>query len=264
MSTGDLITRVYRGFTGVDFRGEGFVYSRSPDSLNVWKDYKETDGIRTRPGMALHTAFDEPVYGVFFFRDILLVHSGTKLYKVVNGTKTVIYSGLKAAASESFAYEDKWYFKDGKHYLQYDGTTIKAVEGYVPTTSIGRNPAGGGTTYEDVNFLSDKRINTFLADGKSVDFLLDAKSINSDFKPVVKVNDAVVSNYTVDYAAGKITFSTAPAAPSTPAAHTTQITPIAPLPKNKVNTLPTTFAPPSWKALRVNFRGNVIITLPSA
>ena len=215
MSTGDLITRVYRGFTGVDFRGEGFVYSRSPDSLNVWKDYKETDGIRTRPGMALHTAFDEPVYGVFFFRDILLVHSGTKLYKVVNGTKTVIYSGLKAAASESFAYEDKWYFKDGKHYLQYDGTTIKAVEGYVPTTSIGRNPAGGGTTYEDVNFLSDKRINTFLADGKSVDFLLDAKSINSDFKPVVKVNDAEVSNYTVDYAAGKITFSTAPAAPKT-------------------------------------------------
>lgn len=215
MSTGDLITRVYRGFTGVDFRGEGFVYSRSPDSLNVWKDYKETDGIRTRPGMALHTAFDEPVYGVFFFRDILLVHSGTKLYKVVNGTKTVIYSGLKAAASESFAYEDKWYFKDGKHYLQYDGTTIKEVEGYVPTTSIGRNPAGGGTTYEDVNFLSDKRINTFLADGKSVDFLLDAKSINSDFKPVVKVNDAEVSNYTVDYAAGKITFATAPAAPKT-------------------------------------------------
>ena len=215
MSTGDLITRVYRGFTGVDFRGEGFVYSRSPDSLNVWKDYKETDGIRTRPGMALHTAFDEPVYGVFFFRDILLVHSGTKLYKVVNGEKTVLYSGLKAAASDSFAYENTWYFKDGSHYLQYDGTTIKDVEGYVPTTSIGRKPAGGGTVYEDVNFLSDKRINTFLADGASLDFYLDAKNIDSDYKPIVKLNGEAVSNYTVDYAKGKIAFSAAPDAPKT-------------------------------------------------
>ena len=139
---GDIITRLYSGFRGVDFRGDEINLVRSPDSLNVWKDYRETESIRTRPDMELKTSFDAPVYGVFFYKDLMLVHSGTKLYKVTNGTKTELYTGLKEAESNSFIFENIWYFKDGKNYLQYDGTTIKEVEGYVPTTSIGRKPSG--------------------------------------------------------------------------------------------------------------------------
>ena len=213
--TGALISRVYGAFRGVDFRGEEINLSRSPDSLNVWKDYKETDSIRTRPGMELKVSFSDPVYGVFFYKGVQLVHSGTTLYKVANGAKTVLYSGLRAAASDGFLYEDIWYFKDGSKYLQYDGTTIKEVEGYVPTTSIGRKPNGGGKVHEDVNMLTGRRINTFLADGSSKDFYLDAKNIDADYKPIVKVNDKVVSNYTVDYTEGKISFSTPPLAPLT-------------------------------------------------
>ena len=213
--TGALIPRVYGAFRGVDFRGEEINLSRSPDSLNVWKDYKETDSIRTRPGMELKGSFSDPVYGVFFYKGVQLVHSGTTLYKVVNGTKTVLYSGLRAAASDGFLYEDIWYFKDGLHYLQYDGTTTKEVEGYVPTTSIGRKPNGGGKTHEAVNMLTGRRINTFLADGTSKEFYLDAMNIDSSFIPIVRVNDAVVGNYTVDYAKGKITFTTAPSVPLT-------------------------------------------------
>ena len=41
VSTGDLISRVYKDFRGVDFRGEEINIIRSPDSLNVWKDYKD-------------------------------------------------------------------------------------------------------------------------------------------------------------------------------------------------------------------------------
>ena len=214
--TGDLIKRTYSTFRGVDFRGEEINLIRSPDSLNVWKDYKKTASIRTRPGMVLKTAFPAPVYGVFCFNGMMLVHSGKNLYTVTTGgKKTIIYDGLNEAESDSFVYENIWYFKDGKHYLRYDGTTIKAVEGYVPTTSIARKPAGGGTIYEDVNLLTGKRINTFLADGSSKAFFLDATGLDTDFAPIVKVNDAVVSNYTVDYAAGKITFDTAPSAPLT-------------------------------------------------
>lgn len=215
VSTGDLITRVYGGFRGVDFRGEEINLTRSPDSLNVWRDYKETESIRTRPGMALKVAFDEPVYGVFFFNNDQLVHSGTKLYKVTAGEKTELFSGLKPSISNSFVYENVWYFKDGLHYLRYDGKTIKEIVGYIPTTSIGRRPEGGGTIHEDVNMLSPGRINTFLADGTSKDFFLDALDIDSDFAPIVKVNAEVVSNYTVDYSAGKISFTTAPAVPLT-------------------------------------------------
>ena len=215
-NTGDLVSRIYGGFRGVDFRGDEINIVRSPDSLNVWKDYKETDSIRTRPGMVLQTAFNDPVYGIFFYRDMQLIHSGTKLYKVKDGVKTELYSGLRAALSNAFTFENVWYFKDGKHYLQYDGSTIKDVEGHVPTTSIGRKPSGGGSTYEDVNMLQSKRINSFLADGSSFDFLLDAQNIDADYPPVITVDDVVVKDgYTVDYAEGKISFTKAPAAPKT-------------------------------------------------
>ena len=211
----EMVTRVYSGFRGADFRGEEINLVRSPDCLNVWKDYKETDSIRTRPGLKLFQSFDEPVYGVFFFNGMCLVHSGKKLYKVVNGAKSVLYSGLNAARSDSFIYENKWYFKDGANYLVYDGTTIKDVVGYVPTTSIARKPNGGGTIYEDVNLLSNRRKNTFLADGASTVFCLDTKAIDKSFKPIVKVNDKVVTNYGVNYTEGKITFLSPPSAPLT-------------------------------------------------
>ena len=218
-NAGDIVSRIYSGFRGVDFRGEEINLVRSPDALNMWKDYKETDSIRTRPGMKLSVGFDDPVYGIFFFKagatEMVLVHSGTKLYRVVGTSKTLLYSGLKEERSSSFVYENKWYFKDGKHYLQYDGSTIKEVEGYVPTTSIARKPAGGGTVYEDVNMLSSRRINTFLADGESTVYVLDAKNIDSGFTPIVKVDDVQTTGFTVNATEGKITFTKAPAAPKT-------------------------------------------------
>ena len=214
-NTGDLVSRVYSSFRGVDFRGEEINLVRSPDSLNVWRDYKETASIRTRPSMVLQEAFDAPVYGVFFYKDKMLVHSGTSLYSVTDDARTVLYTGLNEAASDSFVYEEIWYFKDGLHYLKYDGATIGDVVGYVPTTSIARKPAGGGTIYEDVNMLTGKRINSFLADGESTEFVLDAQDIDTDYAPIVKINDAVVTDYTVDYAAGKIAFKTAPEVPLT-------------------------------------------------
>ena len=214
--TGDIVSRVYGSFRGVDFRGEEISLMRSPDSLNVWKDYTKTDSIRTRPTMEAKVSFPAPVYGIFFYKGMMMVHSGKKLYTVSSGgQKTIIYEGLKQQESNAFVYENKWYFKDGSVYLQYDGTTIKAVEGYIPTTSIARKPAGGGTIYEDVNLLSAIRINTFLADGTSKEFALDAQNIDSGYAPIVKVNGSTVSNYTVSYTAGKITFNTAPAAPAT-------------------------------------------------
>ena len=214
----DLVSRIYSGFRGVDFRGEEINLVRSPDCLNVWKDYKETESIRTRPGMALKTAFSDPVYGVFFFNDTLLVHSGRHIYKVVDGVKSMIYTGMKESKSAGFAYDNAWYFKDGQNYLKYDGTIIEPVTGYIPTTTIARKPGGGGTQFEDVNMLSDYRINSFLADGGSFDFYLDVTKIDSDYVPVVKINGQTVpsGDYTVNYTEGKISFTTyAPDAPAT-------------------------------------------------
>ena len=212
MSTGDLITRVYTGFRGADFRGEEINLIRSPDCLNVWKDYKETESIRTRPGLELREAFSEPVYGVFFYKGLTLVHSGTKLYKLTGSAKEELYAGLNETVSNGFVYENDWYFKDGKHYLKYDGETIGDVVGYIPTTTIARKPMGGGTKYEDVNMLSDYRKNSFLSDGGSFDYYLDVMNIDDDYLPVVTVDGEVVEadQYSVDYKEGKITFLHSP------------------------------------------------------
>ena len=215
---GDLITRVYANFRGVDFRGEEINLVRSPNALNVWRDYRETESIRTRPGTALDREFDAPVYGIYFYNDIQLVHSGSILYKIEDGVLDILYTGLAERRGDSFLYENVWYFKDGKNYLQYDGETIGQVVGYVPTTTIARRPEGGGTKYQDVNMLSDFRINSFLADGGSFDFYLDVTNIDDDFVPVVTLDGETVAKslYTVDYAAGKISFtSSAPNSPKT-------------------------------------------------
>lgn len=216
----ELVSRVYSNFRGVDFRGDEINLIRSPDSLNVWKDYKETESIRTRPGMSLQVSFDDPVYGIFFYHGVQLVHSGTGLYVVENGNKRRIFDGANPVKSQAFVYEDEFYFKDGLNYIKYTekGGTVQGIAGYIPTTTIARKPMGGGTKYEDVNMLTEYRINSFLSDGGSFDYFLDVTNIDSDFLPVVTVNGIAVqqTKYTVDYAAGKITFTeSAPDAPLT-------------------------------------------------
>lgn len=183
----DIVSRVYSNFRGCDFRGLEVNLLRSPDSLNVWKDYKETESIRTRPETELNTSFTDPVYGVFFYKGEMLVHSGSKLYK----NNEVLFEGLNETASNSFIYDDVWYFKDGEHYLKYDGKDISRVvdNAYIPTTTIARKPMGGGTKYEDVNMLSDYRKNSFLSDGASFSYFLDMTNIDEDYIPVVTVND---------------------------------------------------------------------------
>lgn len=213
-----VVARIYSNFRGADFRGEEINLVRSPDCLNMWKDYRETESIRTRPGMKQLYAYDAPVYGIFDYRGAMMVHTGTTLRKRTADTDTVLFTEMAEGLSQAFVYEDIFYIKDGKNYLQYDGNECKAVVGYVPTTTIARKPLGGGTKYEDVNMLSDRRINTFLADGGSFSFFLDVTKIDNDFVPIVKVNDRVAdpSEYEVDYEEGRITFlASAPDAPET-------------------------------------------------
>lgn len=215
---GDLVTRVYANFRGVDFRGEEINLVRSPDACNVWRDYRETESISTRPGMRLRQEYVGSVYGIFFYKNEMLVHAGDALYRERNGVREILFSGLALHESGAFLYDDVWYFKDGKNYLQYDGTTCSPVVGYVPTTTIARKPMGGGTKFEDVNMISDYRINTFLADGGSFDFFLDTINIDTDYVPRVWLNDVLVaqSEYNVYYDEGRISFKyTAPDAPNT-------------------------------------------------
>ena len=222
MVSGSLITRNYTDFRGVDFTDREVSLHRSPDSLNLWKDYKKLGKcIETRPDIELVATYDNTIYGLFFYSvgntEMMIVHSGTKLYRVEGDTKTELFTGMKPAKSNAFVYNQILYIKDGINYLKYDGKTIGQVVGYIPTTSIARKPAGGGTIYQDVNMLSAWRKNTFLADGESKDYYLDAMDIDGE-APVVLVNgNTMVYGTDFDYSpsTGKITFTVAPPKPLT-------------------------------------------------
>jgi hypothetical protein len=211
LNSGNKVSRIYSNFRGVDFRGDEINLIRSPDCLNVWKNYKQTERIETRPGIKLTVSLPV-IHGIFFYGGQMLVHSADKLYKVSGDTREVLYAGLNEAKSSSFIYDDIFYLKDGLNYIKYDGETVSDVVGYIPTTTIARKPMGGGTTYEDVNMLSPYRKNSFLATGADFDFFLDVTNIDTDYVPVVTVDNKIVSEstYEVLYDEGVIRFKNNP------------------------------------------------------
>lgn len=223
-TSGKIVKRNYASFRGVDFsnRKDEVNLYRSPDALNMWKNYKNNSGksIETRPDVELLAEYSNTIFGLFFYEynntTHKIVHSGTNLYD----ESTLIYSNMAQHESKSFVYGKLLYIKDGTNYLVYDGETCNEVEGFVPTTSISRTPAGGGTMYQDVNYLSPYRINSFCSDGQSTEYWLDG--IQLDEEPVrVWIRDENGTNvelthgFHTDYVEGTVYFDEAPQIPYT-------------------------------------------------
>lgn len=219
------IKRVYDNFAGVDFLSESTLVSnsRSPDALNVYKDYDENLGscIQTRPGVTEIANFTQKILGFFVYSaDKAVIHSGTNLYLWSNfptkpATTSILFDSMNVSKKSSYVlFSNNLYIVDGLNYLKFDGTVVSQVSknSYIPTTTIARNPSGGGELLEDINVLQPKRINTFIGDGTSKDYFLDATNIDDVFE--VKVNDTITTAYTVTKSSGKIAFTTAPSKPN--------------------------------------------------
>lgn len=216
------IKRQYASLAGVDFLNEESLVNlnRSPDALNVYKDYTaEGSCIQTRPGYQELAKFDGNINGLSVYNDTTaLVHSGTNLYLWDNfpsepENPEVLLSTMNDTVSSFFTFEDKIYINDGLNYLVYDGE-LKEVKdnGTIPTTSINRSPMGGGEQHQDVNVLQPKRINTFVGDGTSTEYYLDTTEITSIDE--VYVNDEITTDYEISLTLGRVTFNTAPEKPT--------------------------------------------------
>jgi hypothetical protein len=189
----------------------------------VWKDYKHTNSIRTRPCMEMAFGASR-VHSFTVFKGDLIVHHGTileRFWPPYNSRK--LCEDLADNDSVMFIHDQKIYILDGDRYLCTDGTLpAEEVDGYVPTTSICRSPSGeenitsGGKQKQDINMIQRRRINTFRADGVSKVFWLNTYDIDKDFEPIVESLDGQkLSNYKVDYDKGTITFDEAPSVPRT-------------------------------------------------
>lgn len=215
------ITRTrYAAFRGADFSTDPSLVEscRSPLCTNIVADGGGMP--QKRLGYRTVQSLGDTVYGLFgaeFGGTVKrLAHAGTKLYVWADdGTPAVLLSGLPRRKSRAVFLAGKLWIVTGGGFYSYDGTEAKRVSAsgaYVPTTTITRSPSGGGVSYEAVNLLTPYRKNAFQTDGKSVKFTLDGEI---DVSGAVRawVWGEEVTDFTLDRAAGTITFPSAPAAP---------------------------------------------------
>ena len=215
------ITRTrYAAFRGADFSTDPSLVEscRSPLCTNIVADGGGMP--QKRLGCRTVQSLGDTVYGLFgaeFGGTVKrLAHAGTKLYVWADdGTPAVLLSGLPRRKSRAVFLAGKLWIVTGGGFYSYDGTEAKRVSAsgaYIPTTTITRSPSGGGVSYEAVNLLTPYRKNAFQTDGKSVKFTLDGE-IDASGAVCAWVWGEEVTDFTLDRAAGTITFPSAPAAP---------------------------------------------------
>ena len=215
------ITRTrYAAFRGADFSTDPSLVEscRSPLCTNIVADGGGMP--QKRLGYRTVQSLGDTVYGLFgaeFGGTVKrLAHAGTKLYAWADdGTPAVLLSSLPRRKSRAVFLAGKLWIVTGGGFYSYDGTEAKRVSAsgaYVPTTTITRSPSGGGVSYEAVNLLTPYRKNAFQTDGKSVKFTLDGE-IDASGAVCAWVWGEEVTDFTLDRAAGTITFPSAPAAP---------------------------------------------------
>ena len=216
---GASLKRTYTNFRGIDFANDPALVnlSRSPDALNVWKNYSDTQGscVETRPGYVKLSNFQNKINGMYVYKGQALIHAGTNLYLWSNFPDTetnaqILKSDMNNSRSAFTIFNDKLYIVDGLNYLVYDGElkSVKDDNPYIPTTTITRSPSGGGEMNNDINVLQPLRKNSFWGDGASTEYYLDATGIEEVTEVIV--NDEVVTDYEVDLIFGKVIFKTAP------------------------------------------------------
>ena len=215
------ITRTqYAAFRGADFSTDPSLVEscRSPLCTNIVADGGGMP--QKRLGWRTVQNLGDTVYGLFgadFGGTVKsLAHAGTKLYVWADdGTPTELLSGLPRHKSRAVFLAGKLWIVTGGGFYSYDGTEAKRVSAsgaYISTTTITRSPSGGGVSYEAVNLLTPYRKNAFQTDGESVTFTLDGE-IDTSGTVRAWVWGEEVTAFTLDRAAGTITFASAPAAP---------------------------------------------------
>ena len=209
-------------FTISDFLGVD--YTNSPSNVDDNKSPNGQNMIRDVPGkvrkcMGYHTIkeYTDRINGAHFRRgdEDFLIHAGAKLYK----GDTLIYSDANDERSRSWQFGDNLYIADGKKLLVYDGEKVSAVgdNAYVPTVTIAKSPAGGGTQYEALNLLSGAFQELFAGTETDTAYHLSFSGLDSTAVEVWKLDEngnwvsmKEGNGFSVDRTNGIVNFATAP------------------------------------------------------
>lgn len=219
-----------KGFLGVDFSSSisDIDKRRSPRGYNFINNngtIEKRNGYKVLAYLGQKANINgiwnvDTVSGEFF-----IVHCGTKLYEMKTDFSSYIeiLTGLANTISQGVIINSKLLILDGNRAVVYDllesTNKVKYLDemGYIPTTQIARAPNGlASQTYEQVNLMSDSRINLFTSTEVDTTYQLDDTNItsvelvevlNENAEWVIKkVNDG---DYRVDLTKGQVIFSSA-------------------------------------------------------
>jgi len=152
--------------------------------------------------------------GTIASKSVLISCNDGKVYEYNFTAETNTQIGtLTDARTTIFYFDGKLYFLNGVEYKEYDGTTFKDVDPYIPIISIGTPPEGGGTAYEPINLLTGKKKQEFFANGTATAYQLAEKGLDADLLTctIDGVEKTEVTHFTVNRTTGVVTFSSAPA-----------------------------------------------------
>ena len=216
----DPVRKIYSNFRGVDFTDENVSETRSPDALNMWKNYKTLGKkIETRPDIELQLTMSNTIFGLFFYTisnvDHLIIHSGTSLFDYNPNTKvltTIKATGMNPAKSVGFIYNNILFIKDGLNYLEYNGSVCKDVEGTIPNVAIHNMNSNSTKMIQEANLITDYCYEEYLPDGTKTEFPLSQKEVsNVTVWDISGVNEVqITTGFTVDTTNGLVTFDKAP------------------------------------------------------
>lgn len=187
--------------------------NQSPKMENMWYDGRV---LGKRPGQVWAAeGLPELLCGTAYGGALVAATGDGKLIKVTFGGSAPapeeLYTGMTGGKGTFFTFGGRLYYLNGKEYLVYDGVSCKEVEPYAPNIIINRPPNGeGGDLTDNYNRLGGKFSNTFHGDGTSTIYHLTDRELDEGMCEVV-VDGEKVGNYTVDYKAGTVTFTSAPA-----------------------------------------------------
>lgn len=221
----EMKTTVYGNFKGVDYSTDASLVDRgrSPYAPNMISDVGGMP--EKRLGWRTLHQLEQPINGLFYANiageDVYLVHAGTKIYKWMDTTKTLLMSDVNNGKSVAFYMRDKLFILTGANYLVFDGTNCSdaTADATVPTILISKDPTGGGTALDPVNMIQPKRTERFLGKASVTTYQLAAVDIDATAvtAQVMGANGAWTTitegnGLTVNRAKGQVTFSTAPGA----------------------------------------------------
>ena len=149
------------------------------------------------------------------FNGKVIFTASTNMYSLDLVTKipTLIYSSLTASKGSFFVMNGILYYKNGHEYVQYNGTTVTTVVGYIPLVITGRAPTGGGTVNEQYNRLAAGFRTSFSSPGTVTAYTLPLIGIDATLVTATVGGVALVetTDFTVNRTTGVVTFVVAPA-----------------------------------------------------